>query len=88
MIGVENDWDTVGWCDRTDVVCGGDGTLYRGVLVLVVDALASEVGSTTLGCLEDDWCLSIASSFERGNDGGGRGDIDCMILALHYLPGC
>jgi hypothetical protein len=51
VIGVKDDWDAIGWSDGADVVCGSDGTLYRGELILVVDALSGEVGGTTLRCL-------------------------------------
>ena len=76
VVGVEDDWNAVGWSDGADVVRGGDGTLYRGGLVLVVDALAGEVGSTTLGGLEDDWSLRIAGSFEGSDNSGRRGNVD------------
>jgi hypothetical protein len=40
--------------DGADVVGSGDGASNRGLLLLgaVLDALAGEVGSTTLACLE------------------------------------
>lgn len=37
--------------------------------------LSGEICGTTLGHLEDDWGLSIASSLEGCNDGGRRGDV-------------
>ena len=76
VVGVKDDRDAVGGSDGTDVVGSGDGTLYRGELVLVVDALAGEVGSATLGCLEDDGCLCIAGSFKGSDHSGGRGNVD------------
>jgi len=37
--------------------------------------LASEVGGTTLGHLEDDGSLGVAGSLESGDGGGGGGDV-------------
>jgi hypothetical protein len=47
VVGVENDGDAVGGRDSADVVSGSNGTSDGGGLVLVVDALASEVCGTT-----------------------------------------
>jgi hypothetical protein len=52
------------------------GSLDGSKLVLVVNAFASEVGSTALGGLEDNRCLGIAGSFEGSDDSGGRGNVD------------
>lgn len=43
--------------------------------------LASEVGSTALGELEDDGRLGVAGSLERSDDGGGGGDVLELALA-------
>lgn len=48
--------------------CSGDG---RAVSCY----LSGEVGSATLGHLEDDGRLGIAGSLERSDDGGGGGDV-------------
>jgi len=76
MIGVEDDWDAVGGGNGTDVVGGGNSTLDGGKLVLVVNALAGEVGSTTLRGLQNDGSLCITSGFEGSDDSGGRGNVD------------
>ena len=57
-----------------DVVSGGNGTGDGSLALLsrVLDALAGEEGSTTLGSLEDDGSLLVASSLE-GSDGSARG---------------
>lgn len=44
--------------------------------------LSGEVCGTTLGHLQDDWGLSIASSLEGGNDGGGGGDVLSVSVCL------
>ena len=76
VVGVEHDWDAVGWSDCADVVGGRHGAGDGGALVLVVDALAAEVGSATLGELEDDWSFCVLRGFEGGDDGGRGGDVD------------
>ena len=76
VIGVEDYWDAVGWSDCADVVGGRHGSGDGGGLVLVVDALAAEVGSATLGELQDDGSLCILCGFESGDDGGRGGDVD------------
>lgn len=45
--------------DGTDVVGGGNGTGDGGLLLVVGKTLASEVGSSALGDLEDDGSLDI-----------------------------
>jgi hypothetical protein len=57
----------VGSCDSS-----GNGSL----LVLVVDTLSGEESGTSLGSLEDDGRLGVASGLERRNYGGGRCDVD------------
>jgi hypothetical protein len=51
VVGVQDDGDAVDGSDGSDVVSGSDGAGDGGSLVLVVNALTGEVGSTTLGCL-------------------------------------
>lgn len=48
VVGVEDNGDAVGGGDGADVVSGSNGTGDRSLLVLVVDTLTGEVGSTTL----------------------------------------
>jgi hypothetical protein len=76
---VEDDWDSVGGRNSTDVaiellayrldwskqdlLCSGDGTLYRAFLLSVGDTLAGEVRSATLGGLQNDGCFGITSCF-------------------------
>lgn len=45
--------------DGTDMVGGGNGTGDGGLLLVVGKTLASEVGSSALGDLEDDGSLDI-----------------------------
>jgi hypothetical protein len=51
VVGVEDNGDTVGGGNGADVVSGSNGTGDGSLLVLVVDTLTGEVGSTTLGNL-------------------------------------
>lgn len=81
VIGVEDDGDAVCRRNGADVVGSGDGTVDGRELVGVGDTLAGEVGGTTLGNLQDDGGLGVAGSLERGNDGGGRGDVLGIGLA-------
>lgn len=76
MVGKTYNWDTVCRCNGADVVSTSDTTGNGSLLVLVSNTLSSEVCSTTLGHLEDDWGLGIASSLEGCNDGRGRGNVD------------
>lgn len=48
--------------------------------------LASEVGGTALGELEDDGSLSIASGLEGSDDGGRRGDV--LVSGFRITPTC
>lgn len=75
MVGVENNGNAVGGRNRADVVSGCDSSGDGGLLVLVVDTLARKESGTSLGSLEDDGRLGIASSLQRCNDGGGRCDV-------------
>jgi hypothetical protein len=58
-------------------VGSGDGTGNRGLALLsrVLDTLAGEVSSTTLGSLEDDGSLLVASSLEGSDGSRGRSDV-------------
>lgn len=76
MVSVEDDWNAIGWSDGANVVGGGNGTGDGGFLALVVESLAGEVGSATLGELEDDRSLCVFCGFESSDGGGGRGNID------------
>lgn len=69
VVGVEYDWDSIGGGNGADVMGGRNGTLDGCKLASVGDTLASKVGSTSLGHLNDDGGLRIAGSLERGNDG-------------------
>lgn len=47
--------------------------------------LASKVGTTTLGHLQDDRGLSITGGLERRNDGGGRGDVLVTLSVASHI---
>lgn len=66
MVRVEDDGDAVSLGDGTDMVCGGDGANDRGLLLVVREALASEVCRTSLRGLNDDWGLDVPSCFKDG----------------------
>jgi hypothetical protein len=76
VVGVEDNGDAVGWGESADILGTGDGTSDGSGLVLVVNALAGEVGSTTLRELEDDGRLGVTGSLESSDDGRGRGNVD------------
>lgn len=65
----------VGGGDGADVVRGGNGTGDRALLLVVLEALATEEGGTSLRDLEDDGRLDVAGSLERGDDGRRRRDV-------------
>lgn len=69
VVGVQDDGDAVDGGNGTDVVGGGNGTGHGSLLLVgaVGNALSGEVGSTSLGGLEDDGRLGIPGSFE-GSD--------------------
>lgn len=75
VVGVEDDGDTVGGGDAADVVGSGDTTGDGGVLAVVADTLTGEVGSTTVGDLEDDGGLVVTGGLEGRDDDGRRGDV-------------
>jgi hypothetical protein len=75
VVGVENDGNAVGGSNGTDVVSSGDGTGNGGGLAVIANALTGEVSSTTLGDLQADGGLLVASSLEGSDDGGGGGDV-------------
>lgn len=56
---------------------GGDGAGNRGLTLLsgVLDALTGEVSGTTLGGLEDNRGLLVASGLEGSDDSRRRGDV-------------
>lgn len=66
---------SVGGGDRTDVVGGSDGTSDGSLLLVVLEALATEEGGSTLGDLEDDGGLGVAGTLKGGNDGRGRRNV-------------
>lgn len=72
VVSVQDDRNAVDGGDTADVVGTGDGTSDRGLLLVVGSTLTGEVGSTTVGDLEDDGALLVTSSLE-GGDGGRRG---------------
>jgi hypothetical protein len=91
VVGVENDGDAVAGGNAADVVSSGDTTGNGSGLAIVANALreldrtrfpevfktylAGEESSTTLGNLEDNGAVLVASSLETGNDGGRGGDV-------------
>jgi hypothetical protein len=62
VIRVEDDRDAVRGGDGTDIVRGGDRTGNGGLLILVVETLSAEEGTTALGDLDDYWRLDVAGS--------------------------
>jgi hypothetical protein len=48
VISVEDDGDTIGWCDRTDVVSGCDSSSNRRRLVFVVNAFSGKISCAAL----------------------------------------
>jgi len=58
MVGVQDDRDAVCRCNGPDVVRSCNGTSDRSFLVLVVNALAGEVGRTALRDLQDEGALA------------------------------
>lgn len=84
VISMEDDWNTVCWRNSADVLSTCDTTSDGSLLVAILHALMSislyastltmlsnlsgEVCCTSLGHLEDDWRLGIASSLKRCND--------------------
>lgn len=75
VVGVEDNGNAVGRGNGADVVSSGDGTGNGGGLAVIADTLTSEVGCTTLGDLQADGGLLVASGLEGSDDGGGGGDI-------------
>jgi hypothetical protein len=75
VVGVENNGNAVGRGNGADVVSSGDGTGNGGGLAIIADTLTSEVGSTTLGDLQADGGLLVASGLKGSDDGGGGGDV-------------
>jgi hypothetical protein len=90
VVGVEDNGDAVGGSNGADVVSSGDGTGNGGGLAVIADTLAGEVSSTTLGDLQADGGLSVASGLEGSDDGGGGGDVlkNGELLLLCYSCCC
>jgi hypothetical protein len=84
VVGVEDDRDTVSGGDAADVVGSGDGASNGGLLVSVAHTLTGEVGSTTLGDLQNDGAVLITGSFERSDNGGGGGDVLRWLVTPHW----
>ena len=89
MISVKNNWDAIGGSHSANVVGRGDGADHGCFLLLgtVLETLSSEVGGTTLGCLQDDGRLLIAGSLEDGDGsraGGhvGGGDREALLFGV------
>ena len=61
MIVRENDVHAVLLGHEADVVGGGDGPGDGGLLLVVGEALAGEVGGAALGDLDDDGALDVAA---------------------------
>lgn len=68
MVRVDKDGDTVSLGNGTNVVSTRDGTKDRGFLVLVVNGLTGNIGSTTVGELDDDGRLVLLGSFKSSID--------------------
>lgn len=85
VIGVEDNGNAVGRGNGADVVSSGDGTGNGGGLAVIADALTSEVGSTTLGDLQADGGLLVASGLEGRDDGGGGGDVLNGMVSFFLL---
>ena len=85
VVGMENDGNAVCRSDRADVVSRRNCTCDGGLLVLVLNTLAAEVGSTALRHLEDDGSFGILCSLESRNYGGGRGDVDSWDGEVVFL---
>ena len=58
----------------------GDGTEDRGLLAIVGETLAGEVGSASLGDLDDDRGLVVTGSLENRVGSGGGGDVLSRIV--------
>jgi hypothetical protein len=69
---MEDDGHAVDGGNAADVVGTGDGTGDGSLSLLgaVLDALAGEVGTATLGSLEDNRGLGVTSSLKGGNTVG------------------
>jgi hypothetical protein len=59
------------WCNTANVVCRCDGSSDTGLLVLVVYSLSGEVGSASLGALED--AIQMSALFIFSGEGSLHG---------------
>lgn len=76
VVGVDDDGNAVNGSNGSDELGSGNGSLDGGGLILVVDTLASKVGSATLGHLDDDGGLVGSGRLKNGDNGGRRGHVD------------
>lgn len=106
VVGVQDDGDTVGGSDATDVVSTGDTTGNGGLLLAVGDTLerndqyslsrsavqsmadktylASEVGGTTVGELQNDGAVLVTGSLEGSDNGRRGGDVLVPMSVIHH----
>lgn len=75
MVGVQDDGDAVGGGNAADEVGSSNATDDGRLLAIVADALAGEVSSAALGDLQNDGTVLVTGGLERGDDGGGGGDV-------------
>jgi hypothetical protein len=62
------------------MVCGGDGTSDRGLLLIIGKTFTSKVGTSALRDLQDKRGLDISCGFKAGIRGGGGCDVLIRIL--------
>ena len=76
VIRVENNGNAIGGCNGTHVEGASNGTGDGAFLLLVCDALPGEVGSPSIGELEDDRRLCVSGRLECCDDCGRRGHVE------------
>mmetsp|Transcript_9708 Transcript_9708/g.27207 ORF Transcript_9708/g.27207 Transcript_9708/m.27207 type:complete len:432 (-) Transcript_9708:11-1306(-) len=76
MVGVEDDGDTVERGDLVDMLGGGNGTGDGGAVVGVVEGLAGDELSATLGEGDHDGTAVLGGGLHAGVDGVGADDVD------------
>lgn len=64
MIRVNDYGDTVCLGNRANILGTGNSTKNRGFLVLVINGLTGNIGSTTVRELDDDGRSALLGSFE------------------------